>query len=81
MAEVVYSGRDGDTARMLYREYAGGVARPAFTQELSYDLSESSVVRFRSVEIEVKDATGSAVTYTVLDDGGLDWLPNTRAGQ
>ena len=74
-AELVYSGKRGDVINMLYREYTDGSVRPAFTQELSYDLSESDSIRFRSIEIAVEEANSSGITYRVLDDGGLDWLP------
>lgn len=74
-AELVYSGRTGSTIRLLYREYADDLARAAFNQELTYDLSESSQIRFRSIVIDVAEANSSGITYTVVDDGGLDWLP------
>ncbi len=75
-AELIYSGRSGDTIRLVYREYLDGLARPAFTQELEYDLAESTSIAFKSLEIDVLEATNSRIHFLVKDDGGLPWLPN-----
>jgi hypothetical protein len=45
--ELVYSGKSGSTLRVTYREYVNDLARPAFYQELSYDLNESSEIVFK----------------------------------
>lgn len=75
MAEMVYSGRSGDTIRTLFREYVSDLARPAYSQELTYDLSEDSEIRYRSIVIDVDEAGGSGITYRIVSDGDLDWLP------
>lgn len=62
---------------MLYREYANDIIRPAFTLDLEYDLEESNTITFRSLEMEVVDATNTSITFVVVDDGGLPWLPAT----
>ena len=75
-AELLYSGTDGRTMRAAYREFVGGTARPAFCQELSFDLSESRIVRFRSVVVEVLEASPLSLRYRVVEDGDLPWLPS-----
>ena len=75
-AELIYSGRSGDTIRLVYREYFDGLAREAFYQELEYDLSESKSIAFKSLEIDVLEATNSRIRFLVREDGGLPWLPN-----
>lgn len=75
MAELVYSGRSGDTISLMYREYVDDFARAAFTQQLNYDIGQDNTVRFRSVVIEVEDASGSQLSYRVEEDGGLPWVP------
>lgn len=63
--ELLYGGRSGDTIKVLYREFRGSMAAEAFFQELAYDLSESSTIRFRGMVIEVKEATNSLIRFTV----------------
>jgi hypothetical protein len=65
--EIVYQGLDGAVLRMLYREYVDNMVRPAFQQDLTYNLNPSgpTLVRFRSVSIEVVAAGGSEITYVV----------------
>jgi hypothetical protein len=65
--EIVYQGLDGDVLRMLYREYVDNMARPAFQQELTYNVNPTgpTQIRFRSVAMEVTHAQGSDITYVV----------------
>ncbi len=53
-----------------YREYSGDFARPAFYQDLVFDLSDSKIVGFRSARIEIIEATNTEVTYRVLEHLG-----------
>ena len=73
-AELVYSGKSGDTIKLVYREYLDGLARPAFTQDLEYDLSESTTIGFKTLVIDVVEATNSSIRFIVQSDGGLPWL-------
>lgn len=75
-AELVYAGISNETIRLLYREYLDGLARPAFTQELTYDLKESREIDFKSLRLEVVKAGNSRIEFRVRDDGDLPWLPN-----
>ena len=74
-AELIYSGLAGNVVRIVYREYVDNLARPAFQQELQYDLDDSKTIRFRSVIIEVLAATNQTIQYKVVADGGLPWIP------
>lgn len=64
--ELIYNGRSGDTIRVIYREYSGDLARPAFTQELQYDLSQQMEIGFREVRLQVESATNTSIRYRVL---------------
>jgi hypothetical protein len=64
--ELIYNGKSGNIARFLYREYSGTLARPAFSQELTYDLSESTTIGFKKVRIEVLGTTNTSITYKVI---------------
>jgi hypothetical protein len=63
--QLVYGGKAGSVLKFSYREFSADMARPAFSQDLSYDLADSSIVGFRSVRVEVIEATNSAITYKV----------------
>lgn len=74
-AELIYAGNDGATVRFTYREYMNDLARPAFSQELSYNLKESRTIGYKSVKIKIHGISNSSATYEVAEDGGLPWLP------
>lgn len=63
--ELIYSGKSGSTIRLSYREYKDDFARPAFYQDLSYDLSEGKIIGFKGMKIEVNEATNSLIKFTV----------------
>lgn len=64
--ELIYNGRVQDNLRFVYREFSNDLARPAFSQEAHYDLSEGNVLGFKGVRIEVLEATNTFVRYRVL---------------
>lgn len=64
--ELLYNGRVGDHLKFIYREFTHNVARPAFTQEVQYDLSESSIVGFKSLRLKVIQASNTQITYELI---------------
>jgi len=66
--ELIYSGRSGNTIEISYREFRGGLAAPAFYQNVKYDLSESRLVTFQNFRIEIIDADNQSITYRVISD-------------
>lgn len=63
--ELIYNGKSKDTIKISYREYRNDMARPAFFQDLTYDLLESREIAFRDLRIVVIEATNSAITFSV----------------
>jgi hypothetical protein len=63
--ELIYVGKSKDTIRLSYREYINDMARPAFHQDLTYDLAESREIAFRDLRIEVLEATNSTIKFFV----------------
>ncbi len=63
--ELIYNGKSQNTIKLSYREFKDDFARPAFTQELSYDLSEGKIIGFRGMKIEVLEATNSVIKFIV----------------
>jgi hypothetical protein len=72
--EILYTGKDGETVTMTYREYLDGMQRADYSQDLSYNIAEQDTIRFRSIQIQVKEATNSSIRYKIIEDGGLPWL-------
>ena len=66
--ELLYSGRSGSTIEISYREFRGGLAAPAFFQNVKYDLSESSIIRFQRFVIEVIKADNQSISYKIVND-------------
>lgn len=64
--EFVYNGKTSNSVKFIYREYINDMARPAFNQELNYDLNESSTVGFKGLRIEIIKATNTNIQYKVL---------------
>jgi len=66
--EIVFTGVTPDTIRMSYREYtADDLARPAFSQELTYPRT-STEIRFRNLVISILEAAPGHLRYIVLSD-------------
>jgi hypothetical protein len=74
-AEIIYSGISGTTLNAIYREYVNDLARPAFTQQLQYEVSKGREIAFRTIRFEVLNATNSELEVRVISDGGLPWVP------
>jgi hypothetical protein len=64
--ELVYTGIAQNVVSILYREFKDDTARPAFSQDLKYDLSESNVVGYRGARFEIIKATNQGLTYKTL---------------
>jgi hypothetical protein len=66
--ELIYNGKVGNSIKCTYREYVNDIARPAFTQDLQYDLSESSIIGIKGMRIEVIKTTNIGIKYKILND-------------
>lgn len=64
--EFLYNGKINNILKFSYREFFNDMARPAFTQDLQYDLSESKIIGFRGLRIEVITATNTNIEYKVI---------------
>lgn len=63
--ELIYNGKSQNTIKLSYREFKDDFARPAFSQELTYDLSEGKIIGFREMKIEILEATNSGIKFIV----------------
>lgn len=63
---LIYSGKVGSKINVGYREFSSSVARPAFNNDVEYDLSESTTIGYKGAEIEVIEATNRHIKYRVI---------------
>ncbi|WP_305910491.1 hypothetical protein Q9L42_020260 (plasmid) [Methylomarinum sp. Ch1-1] len=66
--ELTYIGKSNNTIKFLYREYYKNKIREAFTHEVSYDLDEDNIIRYKTIRIEVLDSTNETIKYKVISD-------------
>ena len=64
----IYNGRVGNVVKFTYREFVDDRARPSFTQDVQYDLSNSDIVGFKGLRIQILNADNSTIEYKVLED-------------
>jgi len=65
---LLYSGKVGNKVKVGYREFSGPQARPAFSNDVDYDLDVSKVIGYKGARIEIIDATNESITYKVIQN-------------
>lgn len=63
---LIYSGKVGNKINIGYREFSGSLARPAFNNNVEYDLSESSIIGYKGAQLEIIEATNRHIKYRVV---------------
>jgi hypothetical protein len=79
--QLIYAGKIGTTIRITYREFSNSLARPAFSQELTYDLSESKTIVFRKTKIKLNEASNSSITFIILESPMCQKTSGTKIGE
>lgn len=64
--KLIYTGKSGNSVFISYREFKDDFARPAFTQDVTFDLREGNVVGFQGARFEILKATNTQITYKML---------------
>jgi hypothetical protein len=64
---LIYSGKIGDKINIGYREFSGNMARPAFSNNVEYDLSGSMLIGYKGAKIEVIEANNQFIKYKVIE--------------
>lgn len=71
--ELVYLGTTtsarhaGTVIRIGYREFMDDIARPAFSQEVSYDVTNlPSQIAYQNAKLEILEVRGGSIMYRVL---------------
>lgn len=65
---LIYSGKVGNKINVGYREFSNNSARPAFNNDVEYDLSSSKSIGYKGAKIEVIEATNEYIKYRVIQN-------------
>ena len=63
---LIYSGRIGNKINIGYREFSNNTARPAFNNDVEYDLSSSNTIGYKGAMLEIIKADNSSITYKLI---------------
>lgn len=63
---LIYSGKVGNKINVGYREFSSNLARPAFNNDVEYDLNESKTIGYKGALLEIIEATNQNITYKVI---------------
>lgn len=64
--ELIYSGISNGSISVLYREFYDDMARPAFSQDLRYDLKDGDEIGYKGSRFKVIKASNTGLKYKVL---------------
>lgn len=65
---LIYSGKVGAKIKLGYREFSNNLARPAFNNDVDYDLNESKIIGYKGAQIEILEANNNFIRYKVLSN-------------
>lgn len=63
---LIYNGRVGSRVNIGYREFSNNNARPAFNNNVEYDLAESTRIGYKGADIEIIEATNQHIKFRML---------------
>lgn len=68
--QALYQGRIDNKIKISFREFKDDMARPAFTQDIDYELNKSgeTIIGFKGLRIKILKATNMDITYSVIQD-------------
>ncbi len=67
-SELLFQGVGGGILHLAYREFVDDMARPAFTQLLSYDFEGPTTIAFQTLEFEILEAGNMGIMYRVREE-------------
>ncbi len=64
--QLIYTGAEGKILKFTYREFADGTARPAFSIDATYDMTQENIIRFKGAVLEIISYNNQSIKYKVL---------------
>ena len=77
-SQLVYSGISEETIRFTYTEYVDDQAHLSFqdrTSEITSHLYVPQEITFKDISLQILEATESYVTFRIVEDDDLSWIP------
>jgi len=69
MFQLIYNGLRGENTIILtYREFINNFVRPAYHQELYYDLKKSNIISFKDYVIKIVKTTNNEIVFIVEEE-------------
>lgn len=67
---ALYQGKIDNKIKVSFREFLDNTSRPAFTQDIEYELNKNgeTIIGFKGLRIKVIKATNTDITYSVIQD-------------
>lgn len=65
---LIYNGKVGQKIDIGYREFSGDLARPAFSNNVEYDLNDSNVIGYKGARLKILKANNQSITYKVISN-------------
>ena len=63
---LIYNGKVGNKVNIGYREFSSDLARPAFNNDVEYDLSESKQIGYKGALLDIIEAGNQQIKYKVI---------------
>lgn len=72
--DLIYGGMVNNVIEILSKEYIDDFTKAARYQSTKYNLSSSDIISYKTIKMQIMEATNSKITFKVLEDGGLPWV-------
>lgn len=63
---LLYNGGHGSKINIGYREFSNNTARPAFNNDVEYDLADSKIIAYKGAQLEIIEATNQHLKYRLI---------------
>lgn len=65
---LIYNGGNAKKIKLGYREFKNDMARPAFSNDIDYELDASGIIAYKSAKLQIIEADNTHVKYKVLSN-------------
>jgi hypothetical protein len=66
--KLIYMGRSGDAVRVTYQHFKIDDPSPDHSEELTFDISSTDLIHFKTYKIKVINATDQYIRFQVIED-------------
>ncbi len=66
--ELIFNGSKGTDSILsfTYREFIGNIARPAFFQNVEYNIKKDNIIGFKGLRLKIIEFTNTEIKYEIL---------------